>query len=88
MDEYFEEKNYVTNLLNNSLKNKTYVQSYMFSSNNIDDALKLAIQFSKALITLDMDEELKKNIIYKIDKNEYEELLLIQPTNNQIKKKK
>lgn len=83
---YIEDQKEVTTLLLNALNNNKLVQAYMFCSKDTDFLLKYAKDFSKDLICKNVTEKQKDKIIKKIDKNEYEELVILEPINGLIKK--
>lgn len=86
IDKYLSEQYLVTTLLKKEIENDKVVQAYMFNGNDIDYLMKYAKDFSAELITINLDDELKKSIVDKIENNIYNELKIIEPENNMIKK--
>lgn len=84
--EYKQEQFLITSLLEKSIKNNKIVQSYMFSSSDINYIYDYAIDFSKDLICDGLSEEERNTISNRIDKNIFPELKIIEPINNVIKK--
>ncbi len=86
IDKYLSEQYLVTTLLKKEIENDKVVQAYMFNGNDIDYLMKYSKDFSAELITRNLDDELKKSIVDKIENNIYNELKIIEPENNIIKK--
>ena len=83
---YLDEQYIVTTLIEKSFKNNKLVQAYMISSEDINYALDFAIDFAKDLICINKNESDRKIIENQIDKNIYNELKIIEPINDIIKK--
>lgn len=86
IQKYKEEQFLITTLLSNAIENDKIVQAYMFNCNDINYIMEYAKEFAKDLISKDLNSELSENISKKIDKNIYDELKIIEPINNMIKK--
>ena len=83
---YIDEQYIVTTLIEKSFKNNKLVQAYMISSEDINYALDFAKDFAKDLICINKNESERKIIENQIDKNIYNELKIIEPINDIIKK--
>ena len=86
IEKYKQDQKFIITLLDNELKNDKIVQAYMFCCNDIDYIFNFSKEFSKELICKNINEDIKNNICSKIDKNIYDELKIIEPENNMIKK--
>lgn len=84
LEKYMDEQRVVTTLLKKSIQNNKIVQAYLFYSDDIDYIYKYAKNFSKEIITKDLDT--KDNICKKIDEDIYSELKIVEPISNNIKK--
>ena len=84
LEKYMDEQRVVTTLLKKSIQNNKIVQAYLFYSDDIDYIYKYAKDFSKEIITKDLDT--KDNICKKIDEDIYSELKIVEPISNNIKK--
>lgn len=84
LEKYMDEQRVATTLLKKSIQNNKIVQAYLFYSDDIDYIYKYAKNFSKEIITKDLDT--KDNICKKIDEDIYSELKIVEPISNNIKK--
>lgn len=84
LEKYMDEQRVATTLLKKSIQNNKIVQAYLFYSDDIDYIYKYAKDFSKEIITKDLDT--KDNICKKIDEDIYSELKIVEPISNNIKK--
>ena len=87
LDKYLDKQEIVTKLLLNSLEKNKISQAYLFVCDDIDYIFKYAKDFVKEIIkTSNLDEQKITNIFSRIDKNEYTELKIIEPSGQYIKK--
>lgn len=82
LEEYIDNQEIATKLLLESIKNNKLVQAYLFVSKDEKLLLDYSLAFVKKIITPEYDT----NICSKLDKNIYNELLIINPESNTIKK--
>lgn len=87
LEKYISEQEIITKLLLQSLQKNKIVQAYLFCCDDINYIYQYAKDFAKSIISLsDIDSLKLKNIFEKIDKEEYNELKIIVPDGNFIKK--
>lgn len=84
LEKYLYEQPIVTTLLKKSIDSNKLVQAYLFYSDDIDYIYEYAKNFSKEIITKNL--ETKENICQKIDNDIYSELKVVVPISNTIKK--
>ena len=85
LDKYKKEQPIVTEILTKSINHNKLVQAYLFYSNDINYVFDYAKEFSKEVITLNMNED-KESICRRIDDNIYSEFKIIEPISDVIKK--
>ena len=87
LDKYLDNQEIVTSLLLRSLNTKKLVQAYLFVCDDVDYIYEYAKTFTKEIIKLSgLPDEKLENIYKRIDKNEYTELKLVEPSGLFIKK--
>ena len=87
LDKYIDSQEIVTSLLLKSLKNNKLVQAYLFVCDDVDYIYEYAKDFTKEIIKLsNLDENILNNIYKRIDKDEYTELKIVEPSGLTIKK--
>lgn len=82
LEDYIKNQEIATKLLLESINNDKLVQAYLFVSKDEKILLDYSLAFVKKIIT----PEYNTNICSKIDKNIYNELKIINPESNLIKK--
>ncbi len=87
LEKYIETQNSVTTILTKSLKNNKLVQAYLFSCDDIEFIYNYAKDFAKEIISYSKQDKEKLESIYKrINSEQYNELKIIIPEGNVIKK--
>lgn len=87
LDKYLASQEVVTNLLLKSIKNNKLSQAYLFVCNDINFIYEYAKDFTKEIIkTSNLNKNILEKIYKRIDKNEYTELKVVEPSGQYIKK--
>lgn len=90
LDKYIESQNIVYKTLTNAVNKNTYSHAYLIETNGNDDALDIAISFSKTLLCPNKYTNNSKCVnctqCQKIDKNIFSDLKIINPDGMWIKK--
>ncbi len=87
LDKYISEQPIACKILNNSITNNNISHAYLFISNQYSKTMDLVISFVKKIVTKDIrDEKIQKDIIDKIDKGIYNDLIIIDSEELWIKK--
>ena len=63
----------------------SFSHAYLFSTNSLSQMLFYAKDFAKKIICEKIDDESKKDVIYQIDNDEYDDLYIINPDTIGIK---
>ncbi len=87
LTKYVKEQPTVCQILKRSIEKKTISHAYLFISNQYSKTMDLALDFAKELLIMGIDDEQnKKKIIYEIDNNFHDDLVIIDPKGLWIKK--
>ncbi len=86
MKDIEKEQLVATKIVNNSIIKNKISHAYLISGNGYKHKLDFAKYFAKKILTKDLGDNLKENIIHRIDNNIYTELKIIEADGNWIKK--
>jgi len=86
LEVYKESQPIAYNILKNAINTNKYAHAYIFEDNTSNEAINLAINFIKELLTKNSTEEEKKNIISMIDSGNHPEVKRITSEGLWIKK--
>ncbi len=75
VDDFNEITSYIT----------SFSHAYLFNTNSLKHMLFYAKEFAKKIICEEIDEDIKENVIYQIDNDEYDDLYIINPDTIGIK---